>query len=120
MARQKGKIVGVALADSLGPGISSRDRKLWRQKSGGNPGASLKHALGASLSIIAEAAQRYSTVYAGGGSEEICGFSEGTSPFIPVQYSSLPEVPVLQAQSCPGEGEGEGTLVRLGTRHQGK
>lgn len=35
---------------------------------------------------------RRDTVYAGGGSDEICGFSEGTSPFIPVQYPSLPEV----------------------------
>lgn len=84
---QEWKTVHTALADSLGLGISSRDRKLRRQKSRANPGASLKHA---ALSISFN--HRRDAAYAGGGGDEMCGFIQSTSPFIAVQHPSLPEV----------------------------
>lgn len=85
LAKEEHKIVSIALADSLGLGVSHADRKLCRQKTQGKPWGFFK-MLWASPSIIGKSWRRYSILRG----DEICEFIKSTSPFICFPYPPLP------------------------------
>lgn len=103
LAEEEHKIASMALADSLGLGLSHADRKLCRYKTQGKPWGFFKTHCSEHL-LQSSAKASGDTVY----TEVMRSVS---SFFLPISHS--PCVCALQAQSCPGEGEGEGRLMLL-------